>query len=177
MRSHCVKTQSLLERYFDGELSERKNAFIEDHLADCPHCMGELEGLRRMRGAVQHSMREATRDVDFSTIWRGVDSRLEEAKPSLWERLGVAARESFSVYKPIWATATAAVAVAALIAVPLLARQGGSTPKAPQSNECIIESIETSGSTAMIYDIDQDQTKVIWLFEDPEDSSDEPSSL
>jgi anti-sigma factor RsiW len=176
MRKHCEKTQSLLERYFDGELSARKNAYAEDHLADCPHCAAELESLRRTRGAIQQSMRDATNDVDFSTIWRAVESRLEESKPTLWERLGVAARELVSVYKPIWATATAAVAVAAIVAVPLLVRESA-VPTTPQSNECIIESIETSGSTAMIYDIDQDQTKVIWLFEDPEDSSDEPSSL
>ena len=178
MKNECERTGALLERYFDGELRERAAQYVEDHLADCPHCAGELVALQEMRGLIQTSIREAVAQAEFARVWQGIEPHLAAPKPSFWERMGVAVREYFSVYKPIWATAAAAAAVAALVAVPLLMRSGPAVEIAKtQSNECIIESIESSGSTAMVYDIEQDQTKVIWMFEDPEDPSEGPSSL
>ncbi len=178
MKDHCKKTHSLLERYFDQELSGRQLNFVEDHLADCPHCARELVELQELRGLVQGEMREAAKRVDFATFWRSLEPRLTEPRPSFWEQLTVSVREYLSVYKTIWATAAAAAAVAAVVAVPLLVREPAATdPQRPQSNECIIESIESSGSTAMVYEIEQDQTKVIWMFEDPEDPNEGPSSL
>jgi anti-sigma factor RsiW len=181
MRDECERTGALLERYFDGELRERATQYVEDHLADCPRCAKELQALQEMRGLIQTSIRDAVAQAaqaELSRVWQGIEPHLEAPKPSFWERMGVAAREYFSVYKSIWATAAAAAAVAALVAVPLLLRSGPTVEIAKsQSNECIIESIESSGSTAMVYDLEQDQIKVIWMFEDPEDPSEGPSSL
>jgi anti-sigma factor RsiW len=178
MNRDCQKATSLIERYFDGELSNRQSAFVEDHLVDCPECAAELESLQRLRGALQVSIREAANHADFARIWQAVEPRLEGPRPSLWERWTVALREYLSVYKPVWATAASAAVVALLVAVPLLVQKEPAVQiQKPQSNECIIESIESSGSTAMIYEVDQDQTKVIWMFEDADDSGEGPSTL
>jgi anti-sigma factor RsiW len=166
----------LLEQYFDGELSGRRATWVEDHLMDCPRCAAEMDALQQTRGLVQRAMREATTGIDFSQVWRGVQPHLNGSKPSLWERLGVAAREYLSVYKPVFASAAVAAAVAVVV-VPLALREPPAPEQArPHGTDVIIESIESSGSTAMVYDL-PDQTKVIWMFEDPEDGSEGPSSL
>jgi anti-sigma factor RsiW len=177
MKKDCQKALPLVERYFDGELSSRQVAFVEDHLVECTECADELEALQEMRGVIQTSMREAASKADFAQIWRAVEPQLEGPKPSLWERFSVAVREYLSVYKPVWATAGAAALVAVVVAIPLMARDTSSVIPPTQSNECIIESIESSGGTAMVYELDQDQTKVIWMFEDSDDSGESPSTL
>lgn len=184
METNCNKMRPLVERYFDGELSRRQASRLEDHLTDCPKCEAQLESMQRRRGALQGVLRQAASSVDFETMWRGIAPALTGPKPSLWERLNVGIREYFSAYKPIWAMAGAAAAVAALVAIPLLTKDGPAAlqapevaVKAPQSNECIIDSIESSGgSTPMVQEL-QNQTKVIWMFEEPEDQNDGPSGL
>jgi anti-sigma factor RsiW len=176
MRTACEKTRFLLEQYFDGELSGRRATWVEDHLMDCPACSAELEALKQTRDLLQRAMREAATGIDLAQVWRGVQPHLEGSKPSLWERLGVAAREYLSVYKPLFASAAVAAAVAVVV-VPLALREPAAPEQPrPQGTDVIIESIESSGSTAMVYDL-PDHTKVIWMFEDPEDGSDGPSSL
>jgi anti-sigma factor RsiW len=182
MKSTCSKTRQRLERYFDGELSRRQKDRVEDHLAACAPCERHLEALRRTAGAVQSTMRARTADVDFDAVWSGIAPRLDGPKPSIWERWNVSIREFFAAYKPVLAMAGAAAVIAALVAVPLLLRDDPTRPsQGPelakvQSNECIIESIEASGSTPMVQEL-QNQTKVIWMIEEPEDDSTGPSGL
>lgn len=42
----CVKNRKHLNAYMDGELPERALREVERHLAGCPDCLLELEGLR-----------------------------------------------------------------------------------------------------------------------------------
>ena len=184
MKTECNKVRELVERYFDGELSRRQSARLEDHLAECPKCEAQLESLQRTRGALQGVLRQAASQVDFNTLWRNIQPQLAGPKPSFWERFNVAVREYFSAYKPVWAMAGAAAAVAALVAVPLLVKDspiafpnGTERQVATKGNECIIESIESSGgSTPMVQEL-QNQTKVIWMFEEPDESDDGPKGL
>ena len=184
VKTDCKRTGALLERYFDGESSRRDTERVEAHLAACPHCVAELASLKRTRGVLQGAMHQAAASVDFETVWRGIAPRLAGPKPGLWERLGVAVREYFQAYRPVWVMAGAAAAIAALVAVPLLMK--GSPSAAPgtevaksqpkQSNECIIESIESANGTPMVQEL-PNQTKVIWTFEEPEDQAGGPSGL
>jgi anti-sigma factor RsiW len=177
MRKDCERILGLVERYFDGELSGRQAGLVEDHLTDCPKCAAELRTLHNLRGLVQSSLREAAMQVELADLWRHIEPRIQDQKTSLWERLGVAVREYFSAYKPVFATAGVA-ALAAVIVIPLALRDSGMTEGTrPQSNECIIESIESSGSTAMVFELSEDQTKVIWMIEEVEDEGEGPSAL
>lgn len=185
MKTDCKKTLSLIERYFDGEASPEEAVRAESHLDACPRCAAGLELRKRTRVALQGALREASAGVDADQLWRAIAPRLAGPKPSLWERLNVAVREYFHAYKPVWAMAAAAAAIAALVAVPLLMRD--STPKsgapgaqeiakAKQNNECIIESIDSANGTPMVQEL-PNQTKVIWTFEEPEDTAGGPSGL
>ena len=184
MKTECKKTRDLVERYFDGELSRRQAARLDDHLAECPKCEAQLQSLHRTRGALQGVLREAASKVDFNTMWRSIQPQLQGPKPAFWERFNVAIREYFSAYKPIWAMAGAAAAVAALVAIPLLVKDTPLSPAggpaevaAKAGNECIIESVEASnGATPMVQEL-QNQTKVIWMFEEPEETNDGPKGL
>lgn len=183
MKTDCKKTNALLERYFDGEVNRREGEHVQAHLAACPHCAAELAALKRTRGVLQGAMHQAAASVDFDQVWRGIAPRLQGPKPSLWERFGVAAREYFQAYKPVWVMAGAAAAIAALVAIPLLMKDspnvanGNEVAKAPkQSNECVIESIESANGTPMVQEL-PNQTKVIWTFEEPEDQAGGPSGL
>lgn len=42
----CTKNQKYLNAYIDGELPERTHHQVERHLAGCPTCLLELDGLR-----------------------------------------------------------------------------------------------------------------------------------
>jgi anti-sigma factor RsiW len=49
----CDFTDSLLQGYFDGELTDRRAAEFELHLQHCAHCAAELVDLDWLRGRLQ----------------------------------------------------------------------------------------------------------------------------
>jgi len=48
----CRDVQQLLHPYGDGELDLIRHVEIDEHLAECPACTGEVERLRAVRGAI-----------------------------------------------------------------------------------------------------------------------------
>jgi anti-sigma factor RsiW len=49
----CDFADSLLQGYFDGELSDRRAAEFERHLGNCGHCATELVDLDWLSGTLQ----------------------------------------------------------------------------------------------------------------------------
>jgi len=47
-KSECQKARGLLSPYIDQQLSTSERLLVEDHLAKCALCSGELESLRAM---------------------------------------------------------------------------------------------------------------------------------
>ncbi|MBI3998524.1 MAG: zf-HC2 domain-containing protein [Armatimonadetes bacterium] len=100
---HRVHQQ--LSAYLDGELTPAELAEVRDHLAACPECASELEGLR----AIKHLLRRLAAPVLPADFVPGLRARIEPPAPRRW------------VW---WPRPAAALAVAALvlilIAVPMV---------------------------------------------------------
>ncbi|MBQ5361840.1 MAG: zf-HC2 domain-containing protein [Clostridia bacterium] len=49
---NCEKIRDLLEAYADGELTEKQKAFVEQHVAHCPHCAALLDEYLTLNAAI-----------------------------------------------------------------------------------------------------------------------------
>jgi anti-sigma factor RsiW len=50
---NCEKIKSQLSSYIDGELTEKENFFIQEHILVCPECSQEEESLRKTSGLLK----------------------------------------------------------------------------------------------------------------------------
>jgi len=91
----CDFADSLLQGYFDGELSGRKSAELERHLRHCDHCATELVDLDLLRDRLQ--LAQLYEPATPSLRWK-VNARLHTvapttaaSQPRLWHWLAAAA--------------------------------------------------------------------------------------
>jgi anti-sigma factor RsiW len=113
----CDEISALLDDYTDGALAADVSAAIDDHLAGCPGCAGELATLRRLLGLAAGLPHEIEPPRD---LWPEVAGRLGAQQNVVrgwfggrWQR-------------PLAAAAAAVVAVGALLIAYSVGRQHGS---------------------------------------------------
>lgn len=66
MNHECSIVRDLLPLYFENMVSDNTAAFIKEHIAGCPSCAAELEGIqsgRRLEAAPQQPQSEAEAEV------------------------------------------------------------------------------------------------------------------
>lgn len=124
-----------LNAYLDGELSAGERELFEQRLAGDPSLQAELRALRATKMLL--GMAERQRVPRNFTLDPAVYGK--PARPSLWERLGLARI-------PSWAVATAAlVVVVAFVGLLVLNNPGGGTMTADVAMEA--RTAEDSGET------------------------------
>jgi anti-sigma factor RsiW len=91
----CDFTDSLLQEYFDGELSGRRAAELERHLRHCVHCATELVDLDLLRDRLQLAQ---LYEPATASVRRKISARLHaiapttaRSQPRLWHWLAAAA--------------------------------------------------------------------------------------
>lgn len=91
----CDFTDSLLQGYFDGELTDRRAAEFERHLQHCVHCAAELVDLDWLRGRLQLTQ---LYEPAPSSLRRKINAYLRPivptpaaSRPLLWHWLAAAA--------------------------------------------------------------------------------------
>ena len=91
----CDFTDSLLQGYFDGELSGRRASEFEGHLRHCVHCATELVDLDLLRDRLQLAQ---LYEPATSSLRRKISARLHAiapttatSQPRLWHWLAAAA--------------------------------------------------------------------------------------
>jgi anti-sigma factor RsiW len=91
----CDFADSLLQGYFDGELSDRRVAEFERHLRHCVHCATELVDFDLLRDSLQ--LAQLYEPATVSLRWK-INARLHAvapktaaSKPLLWYWLAAAA--------------------------------------------------------------------------------------
>ncbi|MBN1655441.1 MAG: zf-HC2 domain-containing protein [Deltaproteobacteria bacterium] len=87
----------LLQRYFDGELSNGSAAEVKQHLESCESCRRRHRSLERLRAFINMTVTDAAREVDFNALYgrieAGVDKARDEKKVvSIRTRLGATLR-------------------------------------------------------------------------------------
>ncbi len=163
-----------LQRFFDGDLSPRRAAKVQQQLEGSPEDKQRLESLGAMRGLLRGANEEAVTEASFDGLWARVQQGIaREQPPSFAEKL----RVWFRQYGLIAASAAAAAVLAFFLWLPL--------GEAPGRNDCEIESLDADpGAVSTIFTIPgsdkSDKTTVIWVDESlpeglPELNTPEPS--
>jgi hypothetical protein len=104
----------LLSAYLDGELPPARERAVEAHLADCPGCRAELDGLRSVVKRLRHLERAAPPQVLGQAVARRV--ALEARPRGLVARLEAALRR-LPLDPATLVTFGVVVALAAILAV------------------------------------------------------------
>lgn len=78
----CVKDDTLLERYLDGELPEAMMPRVESALESCEHCQATLEELSTIRLSIQSSISEAADAAPLDQLWGRLEAELDLGGPA-----------------------------------------------------------------------------------------------
>ena len=98
----CDFADSLLQGYFDGELSDRRAAEFERHLGHCDHCATELVELDWLSGRLQltqiYEPAPASLRRTINTHLHPVAPTRAASQPLLWQWLAAAAALLFIAF-------------------------------------------------------------------------------
>jgi len=156
-----------LQRYFDGELRGGDTRDLEEELSRSEPDQKRLAALGEMRTLLRESARDAAASAPSEEMWTAIRSEIAKGRqPSLAERLRVRWQELWAGPARYWVPAVAAAGCVMLVWA-LAAR----TP-AYVAQGVVIESVETSGVTATVFQIpDEDDGEgiaVLVLTPEPE---------
>jgi anti-sigma factor RsiW len=98
----CDFADSLLQVYFDGELSDRRAAEFERHVGHCSHCAAELVDLDWLSGTLQltqiYELAPASLRRTISTHLHPIAPTRAASRPFLWQWLTAAAALLFIAF-------------------------------------------------------------------------------
>jgi anti-sigma factor RsiW len=98
----CDFRDSLLQGYFDGELSDRRAAEFERHLGHCDHCATELVDLDWLSGRLQltpiYELAPASLRRTINTHLHPIAPTPTASQPLLWQWLTAAAALLFIAF-------------------------------------------------------------------------------
>lgn len=144
-----------LHRYFDGELSDEERARVEAELSEDDQL--KLAALAEIRGLTANALMAEAADVD---LWAGLARQIDPATPATQARKPVARGWGWRAHRASWSAGAVAMAAAALLMV--------FQPWHGADNNCDIESLETAGNVATVFnmqDTPHGPTTVIWTEE------------
>jgi anti-sigma factor RsiW len=160
-----------LMRYFDGDLDDAEARRLEQALAGSPLDRARLEALGEIRTLLRESSQRDAATAPSEAMWASIRGELARGRrPALGERLAVAWSDLWAGPARYWVPATAAAGAVALAFA--LTR-----PAAPAAlaRDVVIESVETAGVTATVFQIPDDTggdgIAVLWIT--PESEGDE----
>jgi anti-sigma factor RsiW len=84
----CPEEQQL-QRFADGELSERQAKQIAGHVDSCPQCAAAVRRLENVGKLVSGAIRKETKSHDLTGLWERVRQgiAIPAPQPSFWEKL------------------------------------------------------------------------------------------
>jgi anti-sigma factor RsiW len=109
----CREAEKLLDLFLDGELEARAMRNVALHVTRCASCESALQRQERLQDAIGETYAEALAEVDFSTFWPGVASRLSDVRrPWPWHRHTLMARVRELLGRPAVGLMAAAIVAA-----------------------------------------------------------------
>jgi hypothetical protein len=157
----------------DGELSRSDAEVVRSHLAECPRCREEVRQLERLNVLLQEALAPAEAGIAFAVFWRGLQQRIETARPravTLLEAVRSALRG------PVLPWAVPAT-ILLLIGVVSLESFWNVWRGRPRDNFAAVESIDAHGRNVALLREDKTKTTVIWLYqEEGDETSEAPAS-
>jgi len=170
----CREALNLLPLFFDGELDANQMRAVALHSTRCGGCEDQLRRMERVQEVISAQVSGAVDEVDFSTLWRGIDERLGTVHVSWWTR----ARAWWGERERSWVItgpAFAAAAAVALLGFLLWTRTPPTTqPDASQVANVDIESLDSDVDAVTVLNDNETRTTVIWVSDDTPAGGDTP---
>jgi hypothetical protein len=119
----CKKIEGLLTAYLDGELTDKEQKYVEQHLSLCQKCSDELIAMTRTRDVLRQALSsKASEEGPSPDAWVRIQERIMvETKSSFWDNL-----RNFIPQSTAWRAAlSTAVVVVIVIAAVVLGTGGG----------------------------------------------------
>lgn len=116
---NCKKIQELLMTdYIDGELNEKMQASILEHLATCDRCKRFEENLKEK---VINPLKTVEKQYPSYFVWENIKNRIMKDRQSVSEKIDVAVTSKlssiFKTLKPAFAVPAIAIAILVIIFV------------------------------------------------------------
>jgi len=164
MTNSCSSVSKVLEKYFDQEVTDEERFLVEGHLQGCPACRDALKSMEELRTWMRVPVDEAVRKEDFPWVWQKIERgiRLQERR-SGWQSLRSWLGITPLFRKKVWIPAVATVAVL-LITAQIIFKQ----PPSYQGTS-VVEYLESPTCNVMVYQLEEPNVTVIWMFEGPEE--------
>ncbi len=173
----------LLQRYFDGELSNGSAVEVGQHLESCETCRKRHRSLERLHAFINMTVEEAAKDVDFDALYGRIESGVEEARQQQKVVSIKSWLESSRLRRPVVLAPIAIAAAAVLFFVNQLApteevardRRGrkrsdrtvlvdNRSPQQPQNSEVV--QVDFGANTGTVFEIalaEGVSTPVVWI--------------
>lgn len=165
MKNSCSSVSTLLEKYFDQEVTDEERFLAEGHLQDCPACRDALKSMEELRTLMRVPVEEAVRKEDFSWVWQKIEREIRlQKKRTWWQSLRSWLDITPLFRRKVWIPAVATVVVLLLITAQIILKK---TPSYPDAS--VVEYVESQSDNVMVYQLEDPKVTVIWLFEGPEE--------
>ena len=153
----CRTARKRIEEKVDGLLPREAEGELATHLAACPACASESEGMSAVGPmlAAFVGARAAEKAPRLDAMWTRVRAGIEERRE--------AERRPSWIPRWAWLPAALALAVLALLFYPTGTAR---SPFNPRSFEVSFEDVESDTATVALVDKGEDLPRVIWIIED-----------
>jgi hypothetical protein len=154
----------LLEKYFDGEVTEEEKNLVDGHLSRCQTCQDALRTMVDLSHLIKDPVDELDRKENFSRVWQRIERGIQPEEKLTWNE---SLRRWFEVRpmvrKRVWIPAAAVIVAVILSITPFLFK------KAPSSSDLsVVEYVESQSHNVMVYELEKGDVTVIWLLEGAE---------
>jgi len=164
MKNSCSSVSTLLEKYFDQEVTDEERFLVEGHLQDCPGCRDALKSMEELRTLMSAPVEEAVRKEDFPWVWQKIEREIRsQKKRTWWQSLRSWLDVTPLFRRKVWIPAVATVVVLLFISTEIILKK---TPS--YTDASVVEYVESQSDNVMVYQLEEPKATVIWLFEGPE---------
>ena len=165
MKDSCSSVSTLLEKYFDREVTEAERSLVENHIRDCSTCRDVLASMDGLRTLMKTPVEEAVRREDFPWVWEKIERgiRLQE-RQTWWQSFRSWLDVTPLLRKKVWIPAAATFVVLLFITAQIIFKQ---TPSSKGAS--VVEYLESPTYNVMVYQLEEPEVTVIWMFEGPEE--------
>jgi len=165
MKNSCSSVSTLLEKYFDLEVTDEERFLAEGHLQDCPACRAALKSMEELRTWMRVPVEEAVQKEDFPWVWQKIEREIRlQKRRTWWQSLRAWLDVTPLFRRKVWIPAVATVVVLLFISTEIILKK---TPSYPDGS--VVEYVESQSDNVMVYQLEEEKVTVIWLFEGPEE--------
>ncbi len=165
MTNSCSSISTVLEKYFDQEITDEERFLVEGHLQDCPVCRDMLKSMEELRTLMRVPVEEAVRKEDFPWVWQKIEREIRLQEKRTWRQSLRSWLDVTPLFKKkVWIPAAATIVVLLFITTQIIFKQ---TPS--YEGVSVVEYLESPTYNVMVYQLEEPKVTVIWMFEGPEE--------